>query len=100
MNAPLAPQSQRLTLARRVPQEISESLIWSRLRYMECHYANYFNVGFNEQEIVIDFGQHHGGEETLMHTRIVICRAYLSTLVAMLEASDGKIEQNVEARRS
>jgi len=78
----------------------SESLPWKHRRYMEGRYANYFKVGFNEQEIVIDFGQHHGGEETLMHTRIVISRAYLSTLIAMLEASSGRIENNVEARQS
>ncbi|HEY7303642.1 MAG TPA: hypothetical protein VH601_05995 [Bryobacteraceae bacterium] len=65
---------------------------------MEGHYANYFNVGFNDQEVVIDFGQHLGGDETLMHTRIVICRAYLSTLITMLEATNVKMKNGAEVR--
>jgi hypothetical protein len=67
---------------------------------MEGRYANYFKVGFNDQEIVMDFGQHHGGEESLMHTRIIICRAYLPTLIAMLEASRHPIERDVEVPKS
>jgi hypothetical protein len=67
---------------------------------MEGHYANYFKVGFNDQEIVIDFGQHHGGEEALMHTRIVICRAYLPTLITMLEATNLTIENEVKVQES
>ena len=59
---------------------------------MEGHYANYFKVGFNDEEVVIDFGQHHGGEEALMHTRIVICRAYLPALLSMLAATTREID--------
>jgi hypothetical protein len=59
---------------------------------MEGHYANYFKVGFNDEEVVIDFGQHHGGEEALMHTRIVICRAYLPVLLSMLAATTREID--------
>jgi hypothetical protein len=65
---------------------------------MEGRYANYFKVGFNDEEVVIDFGQHHGGEEALMHTRIVICRAYLSALVRMLEATTHEVN-NAEMRK-
>ncbi len=64
---------------------------------MEGHYANYFKVGFNDQEVVIDFGQHLGGEETLMYVRIVICRAYLSTLITMLEATNVNMGSGAEA---
>jgi hypothetical protein len=65
---------------------------------MEGHYANYFKVGFNDREVVIDFGQHLGGEETLMHTRIVICRAYLATLITMLEETSVTMEDGAEVR--
>jgi hypothetical protein len=64
---------------------------------MEGHYANYFKVGFNDEEVVIDFGQHHGGEEALMHTRIVICRAYLPVLRNMLAATTREMD-HTEAR--
>lgn len=71
----------------------------SRRDLMEGRYANYFKVGFNDQEVVIDFGQHHGGEEALMHSRIVICRTYLHTLVKMLEETNRGIEKNRGARK-
>ena len=59
---------------------------------LEGRYANYFKVGFNDQEVVMDFGQHHGGEDTLMHSRIIICRTYLQTLMAMLEETNREIK--------
>ena len=63
---------------------------------MEGRYANYFKVGSNEQEVVIEFGQHHGEEDTLMHTRIIICRAYLHALVSMLEETRGGSEKTTQ----
>lgn len=64
---------------------------------MEGHYANYFKVGFNQHEVVIDFGQLHGAEEALIHTRIVMCEAYLPTLVTMLEETQNEIERTRKA---
>ena len=66
---------------------------------LEARYANYFKVGFNDQEVVIDFGQHHGAEETLMHSRIIFCRAYLSVLLKMLDETKLGIEKKQGARK-
>jgi len=71
----------------------------SECTLLEGRYANYFKVGFNDQEVVIDFGQHHGAEETLMHTRIVICHAYLSGLLKMLDETKSGIDKNLGARK-
>ena len=71
----------------------------NRRDVLEGRYANYFKVGFNAQEVVLDFGQHHGGEEALMHSRIVICRAYLETLVTMLEETNRELSAETELRK-
>ena len=52
---------------------------------LEGRYANYFKVGFNDYEVILDFGQHHGEEEAVMHTRIIINRAYMEALISMLK---------------
>jgi hypothetical protein len=71
----------------------------NRREVLEGRYANYFKVGFNAQEVVIDFGQHHGEEEALMHSRIVICSTYLHTLVKMLEETDRELTADPELRK-
>jgi len=53
-----------------------------------ARYANWFNVGHNNFEFVIDFGQHHAGEESpLVHTRIVLSPAYAKVLGELLTES-------------
>lgn len=56
---------------------------------LEGRYANYFKVGFNDYEVILDFGQHHGEEEAMMHTRIIINRAYMEALISMLKDTAG-----------
>ena len=60
---------------------------------LEGRYANYFKVGFNDYEVIIDFGQHHGEEEATMHTRIIINRAYMEALVSMLKDTAAGLPQ-------
>jgi hypothetical protein len=38
----------------------------------EGRYSNYFRVGHNAYEVVLDFGQSHPPEREYIHTRIVI----------------------------
>lgn len=58
-------------------------------------YANYFEVGHNEYEFVIDFGQFYGDEnEARKHTRIIINPAYLKTLMELLVESDREYEES------
>jgi len=48
-------------------------------------YANYFTVGYNAFEIVIDFAQWYGGDqEAQRHTRIVTSPRYAQSLIQVL----------------
>lgn len=60
---------------------------------LEGRYANYFKVGFNDYEVVIDFGQHHGEEEAVMHTRIILSPVYLEALISMLKNTETGLSQ-------
>src|SRR4051812_27884442 len=59
----------------------------------EGRYSNYFEVGCNAFEFLIDFGQHYPECEKLMHTRIVTGPAYAKVLVMTLSASIARFEQ-------
>lgn len=53
---------------------------------LEAHYANYFEIGFNLHELVLNFGQFYESNETpTMHTRIVTSPSYAKTLLELLE---------------
>jgi hypothetical protein len=62
-------------------------------------YANYFKIGQNAFEFVVDFGQRYGEEDTsCLHTRIVTSPVYAKRLLATLqeavshhEATFGKV---------
>jgi len=52
----------------------------------EARYSNYFEVGFNAFEVILEFGQHYeGGKQPRMHTRIVAAPAYAGTLLGLLQ---------------
>lgn len=61
----------------------------------EGRYANYFEVGHNAYEFVIDCGQLHegAGECAYWHTRIITSPAYAKRLLATLATSVGQYEQ-------
>lgn len=57
-------------------------------------YANFFDVGVNPNELVIDFGQFYGrGTQPAVHTRIVTTPAYGRELLAVLARSIGDLEK-------
>jgi len=61
---------------------------------LEGRYANYFEVGHNEFEFVIDFGQFYQNEKDIqMHTRIITSPAYLRALLEVLSKSNEEYEQ-------
>ncbi len=60
---------------------------------MEGHYANFFKVGYNSLEFILDFGQvYQNSSEELLHTRIITTPAYVRLLLEILEDSVQKYE--------
>lgn len=60
----------------------------------EGRYANYFEVGLNEEEVVIDLGQAYGGRESIsFHTRIITSPAYARDLALLLQESIREFER-------
>jgi Protein of unknown function (DUF3467) len=52
----------------------------------EGKYANYFQIGQNAVEFVIEFGQLYADETVpLLHTRIVTNPSYAKTLLTLLQ---------------
>lgn len=52
---------------------------------LEGRYANYFKVGYNSFEVVLEFGQLYEGEEVArMHTRVVTGSVYAKRLLETL----------------
>ena len=61
---------------------------------LEGRYANYFEIGHNEFEFIIDFGQSYQDEKDIrMHTRIITSPAYLRTLLDVLSKSTEEYER-------
>ena len=55
---------------------------------LEGRYANYFKVGHNPLEFVLDFGQFYvDSEKVKLHTRIVTNPVYARALFEVLQAS-------------
>jgi hypothetical protein len=60
----------------------------------EGRYANYFEIGHNAVEFVLDFGQLYPGDERPhVHTRVVTSPAYAGALLETLGASLDRYEQ-------
>ena len=72
---------------------------------MEGRYVNYFEIGHNAFEFLLDFGQMYCEDpEASLHTRIVTSPVYAKTLIGMLqralsqyEASYGRVAEQDEA---
>ena len=61
---------------------------------LEGRYANYFKVGHNALEFVIDFGQHYSGtEDAELYTRIVTGPSYAKSLLELLSESIEQYEE-------
>ena len=73
----------------------------SKKQRREGRYANYFEVGHNEFEFVIDFGQFYGDDNDVQrHTRIITNPAYMKTLLELLIKSNGEYEKTFGAIKS
>lgn len=72
----------------------SQNLPRQKTEKIEGRYANYFKVGYNEFEFVIDFGQfYHDDEDMRMHTRIITSPAYMKALLEILGKSIEECER-------
>jgi hypothetical protein len=61
---------------------------------IEGRYANYFNVGHNALEFVLDFGQHYSeNEEAELYTRIITSPCYAKELLETLRESIAQYEK-------
>ena len=61
---------------------------------LEGRYTNYFKVGHNAFEFVIDFGQFYNeDEEATLHTRIITNPNYAKALLETLRESIKQYEQ-------
>ena len=65
---------------------------------LEGQYANYFKVGHNAFEFVIDFGQYYpeNGQAEL-YTRIITSPAYAKSLIETLQESIERYEKSFKA---
>ena len=55
---------------------------------LEGRYANYFKVGHNAVEFLLDFGQFYSEREyPLLHTRIITNPSYVKVLVKTIQES-------------
>lgn len=60
----------------------------------EGKYANYFKIGFNSFEFVLDLGQaYDDSPRTLRHTRIVTSPAYAKAMLQLLADSVSAYER-------
>ena len=51
-------------------------------------YSNFFKIGYNAFEFLLDFGQAYAGDDsTHVHTRIVITPPYAKALAELLNGS-------------
>jgi hypothetical protein len=57
-------------------------------------YANYFEVGHNAFEFLLDFGQFYPGKDRAqVHTRVIMSPIYAKALLRTLEESLQRYEQ-------
>jgi len=65
---------------------------------LEGRYANYFKIGYNPYEFVLDFSQHYGeSEEAELCTRIITSPIYACELMKTLKESIVQYEERFGA---
>ena len=61
----------------------------------EGRYANYFEIGHNPFEFILDFGQFHAGDRNaVFHTRIITSPAYAKALFDTLGSAIEEFEKD------
>ena len=64
-----------------------------RSKKLEGRYANYFKVGHNALEFVLDFGQYYPEtDQAELYTRIITSPAYAKSLIETLQESIERYE--------
>jgi len=53
----------------------------------EARYANFFEVGYNAFEVLLEFGQSYANEKARLHTRVVMSPSYAKELLRVLTVS-------------
>ena len=53
----------------------------------EARYANFFEVGYNAFEFLLEFGQSYANEKARLHTRVVMSPSYAKELLRVLTES-------------
>jgi hypothetical protein len=67
----------------------------------EAKYANYFHVGHNAFEVILEFGQHYeSATKPQMHTRIVTAPAYAEALCELLRKALAEYQKSFGNRAS
>jgi hypothetical protein len=62
---------------------------------LEGRYANYFEVGHNQAEFLVDFGQFYPqGDAPAFHTRIVMGPVYAKALTQLLTDAVTRYEES------
>lgn len=62
---------------------------------LEGRYANWFQIGHNAFEFLLDFGQHFPEtSEMHLHTRIITSPTYAKALCALLQTSIEQYEES------
>ncbi len=65
-----------------------------RSSHQEGRYGNYFNVGYNQFEFLLAFGQSYaGGEKETLHTRIVTTPSYAKAFAELLQGAVAEYER-------
>jgi hypothetical protein len=59
----------------------------------DARYANYFEVGHNAFEFLLEFGQMYDGEPASIHTRIVTGPYYAKAFLALFQAAMDAFDQ-------
>lgn len=66
-----------------------------REKKLEGRYANYFKVGYNAFEFLLDFGQHYSeNEEAELYIRIITSPCYAKSLLETLKLSIERYEES------
>jgi hypothetical protein len=76
-----------------MPMDCGENAVGSQA-LLEGKYANYFEIGYNAREFLLDFGQKYaGGDEGRMHARIITGPMYAKELLRVLAKSIADYER-------
>lgn len=69
-----------------------------RQKPLQARYANYFEIGHNAYEFILDFGQYHPEEEAArMHCRIITGPPYAKLLCDLLHMAIDEFEKEYGA---